>query len=382
MILSRSQVAAYAFASGFRGDALQIIVAIARAESGWDTSKTSPLNSDGSVDRGLVQINSRAHSEVPDSQCYNPQGAMAAAYRISKGGTDFTPWTMFKNGEYKQYLQETVSSVNGNPVVQEHIKWISYPITNGYSTTQIPGNGDSPHYAVDIATPYHTAIQALVSGVVKIADYQAWGGQVFIANDAGGPQWYVYHLDQISVSVGQHVNLGDIIGLSGGQNGYGSHPTLPQWSTGPHTHTGWFTKYLNTPIGSRPYGPDITPYITRLQNGDIVVGANPTAGPVGGNVGTIFDQLHQTLIDNPGFYGIAQTIDEAEQFTGFVNVSTGLTDVVGIIRSVGLTITDNTPPVLIRGSLLVFGFILLIALIIKAAQGPVEAIAPVAEAFT
>lgn len=136
--------------------------------------------------------------------------------------------------------------------------WANFPISHGY-ITQYQGPGtDTPHYAVDVATPFHTPITSLVSGKVKQADFKDWGGEVFVQPDTGGPQIYEYHLDTLNVRPGQHVSQGQLLGLSGGQNQGGQHPTSPQWSTGPHTHVGYFSKYITTPAGGRPYGPDIT----------------------------------------------------------------------------------------------------------------------------
>lgn len=141
--------------------------------------------------------------------------------------------------------------------------WWNFPKTHGYITSyQGPGT-DTPHYAQDIGTPFHTAITALLPGTVKIADYPVWngqpgGGEVFIQPDTGGPEYYFYHLDTENVRAGQHINAGDLVGLSGGQNVGGQHPTGTMWSTGPHVHVGYFTGYVNTAAGSRPYGPDIS----------------------------------------------------------------------------------------------------------------------------
>lgn len=66
--------------------------AIAWAESHGDTHARG-VNSDGSVDRGLFQINSKAHPEVTDAVAYSAHGAAVAAYAISKGGTDWSPWS-------------------------------------------------------------------------------------------------------------------------------------------------------------------------------------------------------------------------------------------------------------------------------------------------
>jgi hypothetical protein len=101
--------------------------------------------------------------------------------------------------------------------------------------------------------------------------------------------------------------------------------------------------------------------------------------PVSDSTGSytpLLQQIHQTLIDTPGFYGIAKALDEAEQFPGYVNLSTGAFDVTGQIRSIGASLADNFVPFVIRSGLFMLGLLLLIALILKAVEGPVEKAAP------
>lgn len=63
------------------------------AESSGDTHARN-VNSDGknSVDRGLFQLNSYWHPEVPDAVAYNAHGAAIATYKITKGGKDWHEW--------------------------------------------------------------------------------------------------------------------------------------------------------------------------------------------------------------------------------------------------------------------------------------------------
>lgn len=144
--------------------------------------------------------------------------------------------------------------------------WLNYPITHGYIADT--GCNDCPHYAVDIGTPFHTPITALESGtVVSQRTGLPWGTELFIKPDNGSPEYYYYHLDIINTQVGQHVNAGDVVGLSGGQNTGGSNPSNPSMSSGVHTHVGKFESFVDTPIGSRPFGPDITPLINTLKSG-------------------------------------------------------------------------------------------------------------------
>lgn len=108
-----------AIAAGFRGDALVIAVAVAIAESGGDARATN-RNSNGSVDYGLWQINSihRASGFDP-SQAFEPHYNARWAYKISKNGTNWSPWVAFKNGRYKQFLADAKSSINYGGTAQE-----------------------------------------------------------------------------------------------------------------------------------------------------------------------------------------------------------------------------------------------------------------------
>lgn len=91
--------------AGFTGQALQVAVAIAMAESGGRENARG-VNSDRrrTVDRGPWQINSHWHREVPDSEAYNYDAAARHAFRISGGGRNWSPWTTYKTGAYRQYI--------------------------------------------------------------------------------------------------------------------------------------------------------------------------------------------------------------------------------------------------------------------------------------
>jgi soluble lytic murein transglycosylase-like protein len=58
-----------------------LLEGLIHVESGWDPQAVG-RNTNGSVDRGIVQINNRAHPEVSDQQAYDPAQAIpwAAAY--------------------------------------------------------------------------------------------------------------------------------------------------------------------------------------------------------------------------------------------------------------------------------------------------------------
>ena len=103
MSLSSVAVVASAMRAQFSGDNLVMCVAIAWAESNLNSSARN-INSDGSVDRGLWQINSKWHPEVSDACAFDPNCAASAVFKISRGGTYWNDWVTFRNGSYQKYL--------------------------------------------------------------------------------------------------------------------------------------------------------------------------------------------------------------------------------------------------------------------------------------
>lgn len=124
--------------------------------------------------------------------------------------------------------------------------WYALPVTQGYRP---------PHYGVDIGTPFHTPITALLAGIVERIRIAADGVIVYVRSKlrsgATVMQRYV-HLDLAGVQRGQTVRAGTVLGLSGGQLSGGLHPASPQYSTAAHTHydlqrqdTGAFVNPMN-----------------------------------------------------------------------------------------------------------------------------------------
>jgi Lysozyme like domain len=107
---SAVRIARVAKRTGFRGRGWVISVAVALAESGGWT-RARHVNLDCSVDRGLWQINSYWHREVSDRQAFKPRRAARAAYRISAGGGDWTPWTTYDNGAYRAQMAQARAAV-------------------------------------------------------------------------------------------------------------------------------------------------------------------------------------------------------------------------------------------------------------------------------
>ena len=86
-------------ASGGASGKAAMAAAIAMAESGGNPNATD-YDSNGSVDRGLWQINSIHGAQ----STFDPTGNAQAAIMISANGSDWSPWVTFQTGAYKKYL--------------------------------------------------------------------------------------------------------------------------------------------------------------------------------------------------------------------------------------------------------------------------------------
>ena len=104
--LTVDQARRFAYDAGFRGGSLDIIVAIAGAESGRATDATNTEGNDpaDSVDRGILQINSHWHPEVTDECAFDPACAFREGFRISDSGASFDQWATFTGDQYKRFL--------------------------------------------------------------------------------------------------------------------------------------------------------------------------------------------------------------------------------------------------------------------------------------
>ena len=90
-----------AMRAGFRGQALEIALAVAMAEGG------GRINAIGDNGQSVSswQIHMPSHPNYSrDRLLTDPYYAAQAAYEISGGGRNWNPWTMYRNGGYRQYL--------------------------------------------------------------------------------------------------------------------------------------------------------------------------------------------------------------------------------------------------------------------------------------
>lgn len=116
-------VVSYAVSGGFLGSECRIAVAVAKAESGWNTD--ARLNTSAEDSRGLWQINWKAHPNFSGSQLYDPTYNAQAAWTVyGNAGHRWTPWTTYTRGTYERFLGDADTaiakyrSLGGNPDVK------------------------------------------------------------------------------------------------------------------------------------------------------------------------------------------------------------------------------------------------------------------------
>ena len=93
--------------AGFEpGEKARTAAAVSMAESGGNPGAINWGDPGGSF--GLMQVNAGAHGADVARSALDPATAFRESYRISRGGQDFSPWTVYKTGAYRRYLGEPI----------------------------------------------------------------------------------------------------------------------------------------------------------------------------------------------------------------------------------------------------------------------------------
>lgn len=195
---------------------------------------------------------------------------------------------------------------------------VSWGISSGFGyDPKYPANSGW-HYGIDYKTPVGTPCWFRESGTVVIASNGqphgfpnvndgAWGNYVEIVSDRDPTlRWGLAHLSQIFVSVGDHVQTGQVIGYTGGwANTLGAGT-----STGPHLHE---QALVDDGAGIQRIDPDV---IMALAQGDATGGEQEGTEMIDKNVRQLMDdqwawltELQQLATDR----GEQDIIDLAEK---------------------------------------------------------------------
>lgn len=114
-----SEVYANLIAAGFDPAAATVMTAIAGAESGYDNANLGDIGLQDNTwgpSYGLFQIRTlKAETGSGTNRDINRLAASdleqaRAAYAISGGGTNFSPWTVYNTGAYQQFLEGAKSA--------------------------------------------------------------------------------------------------------------------------------------------------------------------------------------------------------------------------------------------------------------------------------
>jgi hypothetical protein len=239
---------------------------------------------------------------------------------------------------------------------------VSVPYGNASYDVGMGGSHD-----MDLALPVDTPITALRAGTIVDLSSPAWGRQVGVAlaqpvNNV--PYMSYLHLDAINpaLQMGQHVEAGDLIGWSGGEN------SVPAGASNPtNTHfTNPLTQSSQSQIGlSLQYGPKYGSGAGWVSNPEghpelnpsvLLNGISPSSDMgSGGHVSPLISQL--------GSSGITSPISQSGQ--NCIGIPLG-NNCIGVQSP---TYTVNWQDLLYRGGFILVG-LLLIFLGLKHFLGP------------
>jgi soluble lytic murein transglycosylase-like protein len=98
-----------------------LAAAVAMAESGGNPNAIGDVTLGRSV--GLWQINLAAHPQYDEASLLDPTTNASAAFEISRGGTNWGPWTTYRTGAYEQYYSP--STTRASWLTTSRAVWIS-----------------------------------------------------------------------------------------------------------------------------------------------------------------------------------------------------------------------------------------------------------------
>lgn len=198
---------------------LEVIVAIAQAESGGDTQVVNPRDPNGGS-FGVLQINGFWFSHgFSKAQALDPQQSFSFAFNvISHHGTNFNDWGTFTSGAYEAHIKTAAQAQRGLIKLPAHGWWqFSHPNDLG----QPDRFGGFPKPDINVyGLPGNYPIAAILSGTVtSVSASDPWGGTVTIRLDSPinhlATHFAFLHLSQINTAKGKHVSPGDVIGHAG-----------------------------------------------------------------------------------------------------------------------------------------------------------------------
>lgn len=322
-----AQAQAYASQAGFSSSKIssginagyspqQIIVAIAQAESGLNTTSVNTQDPyHGSF--GILQINGShlkdfyATGTTTKACALQPLCAFQYAFQLSQHGSNFFDWGSYStdgvhnNGPYKQYLAVAgtgtgVTAATSNTTIDQLFtnakltKW--YNLWPGWQ--QYGQNGEEGQdYGIAIGTP----IGAIYGGTVvyKYTYTNSIGNIVGLLTSDGVHHYQ--HLSETSLKVNDTVNAGDIIGASGGL-------PIDAYSTGPHIEVRWSATF-NKPKGTAQAWEDPRQHFIDLSQTTVANAALSGLNLSSTGSGNAATGLFTTVVENVHLTPTSEVVD-------------------------------------------------------------------------
>jgi Peptidase family M23 len=283
--------------------------------------------------------------------------------------------------------------------------WFKFPRVDNIGAPDPYGGFPKPDSNIQIPAGY--PITALLPGTVTAVTHGvSYGAVVTIkfdnppATNPGAPYMEYEHLrSDVQVKVGQHVYSSQIIAYNGSEQAEGAQkvplgfglyagPSYGQGSAWAVTQAAITTTYNPVNLLNQAAQGKLAGCIDPETGGVGTEGSGGSGSSASGTSSPFFAgglesyipllaQAHATLTNHPGFYGMCLTVDEVEQFPGWINLTDNyavapgvqIPDPIGLMRSAGATVMDNFTPFILRASIVSFGVLLLVALILKAIEG-------------
>lgn len=172
-------------------------------------------------DAGLVVTSLRSAEGAAEGSVSEPtisDKILARDSRVSRTGTRVIP-----------AVSQKPMPVSAPVVIREEIRWVlpvsDYDLTGRFG--DVSSLWSSSHTGLDFAAPTGTPIRSVADGVVTEAGYDgSYGYKTVVTLPDGNEAWYC-HQNEITVTKGQQVSAGEVIGSVGATgNVTGSHVHL------------------------------------------------------------------------------------------------------------------------------------------------------------
>jgi hypothetical protein len=170
--LTIPQIAQLAINAGIpNGQPLYTSVCIALAESSGITDNYNDKNFDGSIDKGVWQINSIHNEKLPGRDRYDPNISAQLMAIISSNGTNWEPWTVYQTGVYMEHMPKVMSELGGTALTPgASLGGVGTGAGNGFTASNI----NLVTNAQQVSSGVGAAVDALETFFRLITSMQGW----------------------------------------------------------------------------------------------------------------------------------------------------------------------------------------------------------------